>query len=96
MEDSTFVPGQGDVAQVTGNLYPLDGRVPIRMRDREPVDSVFTAEVKFPRSVQGRTLQYNYLLDTEDQTFEEQRYRQLDLRGGKITLDALYFDSYAW
>ena len=96
LEDSVVVPGRGDVVQVTGNLYPLDGRVPVRMRDREPIDSVYTAEVKFPRSVQGRTLQYSYVLDTEEETIKESMYRQLRLRGGDIETDPLYFDSHAW
>jgi len=96
LEDSVFVPGRGDYVEVTGNQYPLGGNRTVRLRDREPVDSVFTAEVRFPSNVQGNTLQYNFILETSDKTWEEQMYRQLNLRGGKIMLDALYFDSYAW
>lgn len=96
LEDSLFVAGRGDIAQLTGNMYPLGRNRFIRLRDEEPIDSVYTAEVTFPRAVRGRRLSYNYLLETENRIFREQMPRHVELTGGEVELDPLYFDSYVW
>jgi hypothetical protein len=95
MEDSVFVPGRGDVAKISGDIYPLKNGGVI-LKDESPKDSVYVAEVKFSRAYLGKKLNYNFLIETETQTIKESMPRALGIRSGDLTLDAFYFDSFAW
>ncbi len=95
LEDSTFIPGR-DMAEVTGNLYPLGRNRNVRLYDLEPVDSVYTAEITFPRSVMGRQLEWNFVLTLNQNTRREDMPRRLGLRSGDVELDPFYFNAFAW
>lgn len=94
LKDSVFIPGR-DAVTLTGNIYPITNGE-ITLKDEAPRDSIYTVEVKFPGSYTGKKLEYNFVLETEQQTIKESMPRQLGIRSGTFTLDALYFDSFAW
>lgn len=94
LEDSTFIPGR-DIAEVTGDLYPLGRNRNVRLYDRDPIDSVYTAEVTFPRSAMGKQLEWNFVLTINQNTRREDMVRRLGLRGDK-ELDPFYFNAFAW
>lgn len=94
LEDSVFVPGR-DIAKITGNTYPLTGKGVI-LKDTSPKDSIYTIEVKFPGSATGKEISYNFVLNVGDKVINESMPRSIRLRQGDFTLDALYFDSFAW
>lgn len=94
LEDSVFIPGR-DLVKLKGNQYPLTGKG-ITLRDSAPKDSVYTVEVSFPGHASGKKISYNFILETEPKTINESMPRQLLIRNGEHTLDALYFDSFAW
>lgn len=94
LEDSTFVPGR-DIIQVTGNIFPLSSR-PVQLTDTVPVDSIFTAEVRFARSYVGDQLEYNFEIVKPEETETERMIRKLNLRATEMELPPLYFDAFAW
>lgn len=94
LEDSVFIPGR-DVVKLTGNTYPLSGRG-ISLKDNAPKDSIYTVEVKFPGSADGKKVSYNYELNANERVIKESMPRLIQLRQGEFTLDALYFDTFAW
>lgn len=95
LEDSTFIPGR-DIAGVIGNLHPFQFNAPIKMTDEEPIDSIFTVTVDFPAYQTGKSLQFRYILQTEDEDLRELRPRSIGLKKGKTNLDALFFNTYAF
>lgn len=94
LEDSVFIPGR-DQVKLKGNQYPLTGKG-ITLHDSAPKDSVYTVEVSFPGHASGKEISYNFILETEPRTITESMPRELLVRNGEHTLDALYFDSFAW
>lgn len=94
LKDSVFVPGR-DVVKLKGDLYPLTGKG-VTLSDTAPKDSIYSVEIRFPGSANGKTISYNFVLETGPKTLNESMPRQLRLRRGSHTLDALYFDSFAW
>lgn len=95
LEDSVFLPGR-DRAEITGNLFPLSHGRTMLLEDTEPVDSVYSLEVRFPRSATGKKLTFYYMLTIDSETNKESMPRSLEIRKGAYKLDALYFGSYAW
>lgn len=94
LKDSTFVPGQNFI-QVTGNIYPLSTR-PVRLTDTNPVDSVYSAEIRFSSRTANQELEYNYEIITPEGKKTEQLPRKISLRGREIDIPPLYFNAFAW
>lgn len=94
LEDSVFIPGR-DLIKLTGNMYPLSGQG-LTLNDSAPKDSIYTTEVKLPKSSVGKKLTYNFVLNVDEKTIKESMPRSIKIRSGDFTLDALYFDSFAW
>lgn len=96
LENGDFIPGRGDKIELTGNIIPLRPGVYLRMRDQEPIDSVYSVTVPFSRNQQDRSLSYNYVLTIDGETLSEDSPHRIVLRGRAINLDALYFGSNVW
>ena len=94
--DSTVVPPL-DYVELTGDLYPLGQYKFVRMTDEEPIDSVYSVEVTFPRRFLNRRLLYNFVIRRPSSTDKfEGLQRNLVLRPGEFATDSLFFDSFAW
>ena len=95
LEDSVFVPPL-DYVELSGDQYPLGQYKYLRMRDEEPVDSVYSVEVTFPRRLLNRQLSYNFILRRPEQgDMFESMPRNLLIRGNDVAIDTLYFDAFA-
>ena len=94
LEDSTFIPGQ-DYVQVTGSFSPISTR-PVRLYDTNPVDSIYTAEVRFSSRYSNQELEYNFEIVSPDSKKKERLPRKVSLRSREIELQPLYFDAFAW
>lgn len=95
MKDSTFIPGQ-DHVQIKGNLYPLGLRVPTKLKDTPPMDSVYTVEIRFPRQHSNKSLNFNFEIVKPKSVISEQGPRTLILNDEKIDLQPLGFNSFAF
>ncbi|MGN8226836.1 hypothetical protein [Gracilimonas sp. BCB1] len=95
LKDSTFVPGR-DYIRVTGNLSPISTR-PVRLHDSNPVDSIYTAEVRFSSRYSNSELEYNFeIVHPEGKKKTEQLPRKVRLSGRELELPPLYFNAFAW
>lgn len=92
--DSIFVPDRDQIL-LAGNTYPLRLNRPMIMRDLEPIDSVYTVEVMFNQNQLNNLIEYNFILKINSESLQEDIPRRLKIRGDE-TLDALYFNSFAW
>jgi hypothetical protein len=94
--DSVLVPPI-DYVELTGDQYPLGQYKYVRMKEEEPVDSVFSVEVTFPRRLLNRKLTYNFIIRRPNHgDMYESLPRNLIIRGNEVTTDTLYFDAFAW
>ena len=95
LKDSTFVPGR-DYIRVTGSLSPISTR-PVRLYDTNPVDSIYTAEVRFSSRYANSELEYNFeIIHPEGKKKTEQLPRKVRLSGRELELPPLYFNAFAW
>ncbi len=95
LKDSTFVPGR-DYIRVTGSLSPISTR-PVRLYDTNPVDSIYTAEVRFSSRYSNSELEYNFeIIHPEGKKKTEQLPRKVRLSGRELELPPLYFNAFAW
>ncbi|MGN8225356.1 hypothetical protein [Gracilimonas sp. BCB1] len=95
LQDSLFIPSTDKVILV-GDVRPLNGIDDIYLRDEEPIDSIFTAEVRFKRFLDGDQVSYNFVLDTQSKKYEEPRPRSLRLSGNEMILPPIQFGATAW
>lgn len=95
LQDSLFIPAT-DKVKLVGNLQPLSGFRTIFLTDTAPIDSVFTVEIDFSRRLEDQTLTYNFVLQLEKETLEEQGTRTIKLRGKEIELPPIQFGAFAW
>ena len=95
MKDSAFVPPQHSVV-VTGNQLPFTSLNSFKMRDTEPVDSVYSAQVRFPSSEIGKTLKFKFEIKRpKKNNLTERQPRLLRIEEGTNTLRPDYFNSFA-
>ncbi|MEP1151007.1 MAG: hypothetical protein JXR20_06730 [Balneola sp.] len=95
LQDSLFVPPI-DKVKLVGNMKPLNGYQTIYLSDTEPVDSIYTVEIDFPRRDEGKTLSYNFVLQFQNRTMEEQGTRNIKITGKEIELPPIQFGAFAW
>lgn len=97
LKDSTMVPGR-DKVYLQGNIFPLSSTKRVYMKDTAPVDSIYQVKVSFPMTAIGQELRFNFFVynPDKDKLIKEHRSRYLKLEKGDQTMDALYFDSFAW
>ena len=95
LEDSVFIDGK-DQIQLIGNLFPLGNGRPIRMKDTEPIDSIYTAEVNFSSRLNNQQLEYNFRIVTESGIQNERMKRSITLQGRNANLPPLFFNAFVW
>ncbi len=95
LEDSIFIPGR-DQLQLVGDFQPINTARPYFLTDTEPVDSVYSVTINFPGRFRNRTLTYNFEMTINFIKQTEDLERQLQLPVGEMSLDALYFNAFAW
>jgi hypothetical protein len=95
IEDSIFVPGQ-DKVKLIGNQFPLSSYRTKELTDSAPIDSIYSVEISFSRTLVNKSLQYNFIMLTENGETKEQRPRVITIRNEDAVLDAIYFNAFAW
>lgn len=95
LEDSTFIPGR-DQIKIVGDLYPINTPNPYYLIDEEPIDSIYTIEVRFSSRFRNQMLNYNFEMTSNYVRLTEVLPRSLQLQGREVELDAFYFNAFAW
>ena len=96
LEDSMFVPNQ-DKMVIIGNFYPLGLNRSVQMFDEAPIDSIYTAEIRFGSRYQGQVLEYNFqIVDENGNKNTESMVRKITLSAGETEIPPLYFNAFAW
>ncbi len=95
LEDSTFIPGR-DQLTVVGSFQPINLPTPYYLTDQEPIDSVYSVTIDFSPRYRNQTLIYNFEMMVNYRKLTENLERQLLIRQGEVSLDALYFNAFAW
>jgi len=95
LKDSLFIPIKNKV-KLVGNIPPLNGSRIVYLYDTEPIDSVYTVEIDFPRRYEGQILDYNFVVQLQNENRTENGARTLKLFGKEIILPAMQFGAFAW
>lgn len=95
LEDSTFVPGR-DKLEIIGDIRPLSMLRAFQLTDTEPIDSVYSVTLNFSTRFNRQTLTYNFIMTANDVKLTEVLERNLTLQNREVSLDALYFNAFAW
>lgn len=95
LEDSTFVPGR-DKLEIIGDIRPLSMLRAFQLTDTEPIDSVYSVTLNFSTRFKRQTLTYNFIMTANDVKLTEVLERNLTLQNREVSLDALYFNAFAW
>lgn len=95
LEDSVFIPGR-DQIRIYGSAQPINLATPYYLIDEEPIDSVYSVTINFPRRYQNQTISFNYEMTINYRKMREDLERRLLVQQGDISLDALYFNAFAW
>ncbi len=95
LEDSSFVPGR-DQLQIVGNVPPINSLRPYYLIDSEPIDSVYSVTINFPSRFRNQTISYNFEMTANYRKYTEVMERSVRLLYNEVSLDALYFNAFAW
>lgn len=95
LEDSSFVPGR-DMLEIIGDIRPLSMLRTFRLTDTEPVDSVYSVTLNFSTRFNRQMLTYNFIMTANSVKLTEVLERNLTLQNREVSLDALYFNAFAW
>lgn len=95
LQDSIFIPPANKI-KLVGDIQPLNGFRTIYLYDTEPIDSVYSVEIDFPWRYEGQTLTYNFVIELQNKTLEEQGTRAIKLNGKEIELPPIQFGAFAW
>lgn len=94
LEDSTFIPGQ-DILRVKGDLQPFTRVTTFQLSDEQPIDSVYSVTVNFPRRYTDQTLTFNYFIQTLNRgTLQESLPRYIELKGMDVNHPPYVFDTF--
>lgn len=95
LNDVEFNPDE-DRVELVGNQYPLSSTQPLEMKRDEDTPTLFKVTVSFPGGTQNTQLEYQFRAMIDNRYEREDIPRSLRLTANNQTLDALYFNSYAW
>jgi hypothetical protein len=96
LEDSMFVPDQDKIV-IVGNFFPLGVNRSVQMFDEAPIDSIYTAKIRFGSRYLGESLEYNFqIVDAEGNKNTESMVRKMTLQAGETESPPLYFNAFAW
>ena len=85
-----------DKVELIGNKHPLSALRPLEMKQDEDKPTLFKLTVSFPMSMENTQLEYQFRALIENRYRNEDIPRSLRITADDTTLDALYFNSYAW
>lgn len=94
-EDHEFDP-QRDRVELIGSHHPLSATRPLEMKRDEDEPSLFKLTVTFPVSAQDSRVDYQFRALINGRYMNEDIPRTVRVTSENRTLDALYFNSYAW
>lgn len=94
LEDSSFIPGQ-DILRVKGDLQPFTRVTTFQLNDEQPIDSVYSVTINFPRRYTDQTLTFNYFIQTLNRgTLQESLPRYIELKGMEISHPPYVFNTF--
>lgn len=100
--DITHLPGgdefnpDEDKIELIGNKHPLSATRPLELEQDEDEPTLFKVTVSFPMSMENSQLEYQFRALIDNRYRNEDIPRSLRITVKDETLDALYFNSYAW
>lgn len=95
LSNGVFNPEEHKV-ELSGNVYPLTQSRYIQLQPSESDTTIYFAEVEFPTSSVNRVVTYRFRLNMGSRFMNEDLPRNLTIPSGSISMDPLYFNSYAW
>lgn len=94
-EDREFDP-ERDKIELIGSQHPLSATRPLEMKRDEDEPTLFKLTVTFPMSAENSQAQYQFRALINGRYMNEDIPRSVRITSENRTLDALYFNSYAW
>lgn len=95
LKDSVFIPGR-DYLVISGSKYPFS-KISNRLADTAtPPDSVYSITLKFSNSDVNKQFDYNYIMYVNGVPKKESMKRYIKIPRKDASLDALYFNAFAW
>jgi len=95
LDGNEFNPDE-DRVELIGNKHPLSATTPLKMKRDENEPQLFKVTVPFPISMENSQLEYQFRVMIDNRYSNEDIPRSLTIPENNRTLDALYFNSYAW
>lgn len=95
IENGLFNPEEHSVV-LMGNVHPLSMNRQVEMIASDADSTMYIAEVRFSNGVVQRSLNYIFRLNLNGRYMNEDVPRNLIIPNQSVTLDAIYFNSYAW
>jgi hypothetical protein len=95
LSNGVFNPEEHKV-ELSGNVYPLSQTRYIQLQPTESDSTIYFADVEFPPSSLNRVVTYRFRLNLGGRFMNEDLPRNLTIPNRSISLDPLYFNSYAW
>jgi len=95
LDGNEFNPDE-DRVELIGNKHPLSATTPLKMKRDENEPTLFKVTVSFPISMENSQLEYQFRALIDNRYKNEDIPRSLRIPENDRTLDALYFNSYAW
>lgn len=94
-EGHEFDP-ERDRVELIGNRHPLSATQPLKMERDEEEPNLFKLTVTFPMRMENSQVEYQFRAFINNRYRNEDIPRSVRVTPEKRTLDALYFNSYAW
>jgi hypothetical protein len=95
LEGKEFIPDE-DRVELIGSRHPLSATRPIKMERDDEEPTLFKTTVSFPITMENSQLEYQFRVLIDNRYENEDIPRSLRILAEDRTLDALYFNSYAW
>ncbi|NBC26511.1 MAG: hypothetical protein GVY08_06600 [Bacteroidetes bacterium] len=94
-ENGTFDP-ERDHVELIGDQSPLSVVQPVKLSPNEENSSLYTTTVTFSEVKRNKPLQYQFRVMINYRYRNEDLPRTIHIPSADTTIDAMYFNSYAW
>lgn len=95
IENGMFDP-ERDHVELIGDQSPLSGVQPVKMDPHKETSSLYTKTVTFSEVKSNKPLQYQFRVMINYRYRNEDIPRTIRIPSKDKTIDAMYFNSYAW
>ena len=95
LSNGIFNPEEHKV-ELSGNVYPLAQTRFIEMQPTESDSTIYFADVEFPSTSVNRVVTYRFRLNLGGRFMNEDLPRNLTIPNRSMSIDPLFFNSYAW